>query len=102
MALIQIRLFEKVARNNANFVLDLGDKFVFKDGVTTTYFASGCGAGKLVIPDSVINIPNSTFSGMTKLKEIVFEHPSTSTITLPTPGSSTEAFYTFTALNTTK
>ena len=85
--------FIYVAYYDSNFVLDLGDKFKFKDGVLLSRFVDANGAGKLIIPDTVTNIPNAAFKGMHNLKEIVFEHSSAATITFPTAGSETGAFY---------
>ena len=95
------QMFYQTGRWSTIFNLDLGDKFIFKEGVNVTDFATLNGASKLTIPSIVTNIPDGTFKGMHKLNEIVFEHSSTDTITLPTAGETTGAFYHSSNINTT-
>ena len=94
-------MFYGTGYSSTDLTLDLGSKFTFKTGVNTSGFIQYSGVKKLIIPETVTNIPSGTFKYMNKLTEIVFEHPSTSTITLPTAGSSTGAFYVVSRTNTT-
>ena len=94
------RVFAYAGKNSTEFILDLGDKFKFLSAESAKEFARGCGAKKLIIPSTITNIPAGAFQEMNNLSEIVFEHTNTNTITLPTAGSSTGAFYIDTSINT--